>query len=51
MATLILSPPDSEELVERFIRYCKIDTQSQRGVGGTVPSTSKQFELARILEN
>ncbi|KAA6366805.1 MAG: putative Peptidase T, partial [Streblomastix strix] len=51
MVTLALSPFDSEELVERFIRYCKIDTQSQRGVGGTVPSTSKQFELARILEN
>ncbi|KAA6391952.1 MAG: putative peptidase T [Streblomastix strix] len=39
-----------DELVERFIRYCLIDSHSQRGVGETVPSTSKQFELARILE-
>ncbi|MFV0379435.1 MAG: peptidase T [Anaerorhabdus sp.] len=34
---------------ERFIRYCKIDSQSN-DASETCPSTSKQFELARLLE-
>lgn len=34
---------------ERMIRYCKIDTQSCDD-SATVPTTSKQFDLARLLE-
>ena len=33
---------------ERFIRYAKIDTQSCAGAD-TVPSTQKQFDLAKLL--
>ncbi len=33
---------------ERFLRYVKIDTQSQDGAE-CVPSTKKQFDLARLL--
>ena len=33
---------------ERFLRYVKIDTQSQDGAAD-VPSTKKQFDLARLL--
>lgn len=33
---------------ERFIRYAKIDTQSSTGAD-TVPSTQKQFDLAKLL--
>lgn len=35
---------------ERLIRYCKIDTQSDP-YSDTVPSTQKQFDLARLLVN
>jgi tripeptide aminopeptidase len=35
-------------LMERFLRYVKIDTQSQEDVEG-VPSTHKQFELGNLL--
>lgn len=35
--------------LERFLRYAKIDTQSQEDAP-TVPSTKKQFDLARLLE-
>ena len=34
---------------ERFIRYAKIDTQSQAGSSST-PSTKKQFDLAKELK-
>lgn len=34
---------------EKFLRYVKIDTQSDPGTG-THPSTKKQFDLARLLE-
>ena len=37
-----------DEVVERFLRYVKIDTQSDEN-SGTHPSTSKQFDLARLL--
>lgn len=36
------------EVVERFLRYVKVDTQSDE-VSGTHPSTSKQLDLARVL--
>lgn len=36
------------EVLERFLSYVKIDTQSVEGVD-TVPSTKKQFDLARKL--
>lgn len=35
-------------LLERFIRYCRIDTQSARGRTQS-PSTPKQLDLARLL--
>jgi tripeptide aminopeptidase len=41
---------DRKELIERFIRYCKIDTQSKEDVeGNPCPSTQKQFDLAKLL--
>ena len=36
------------ELVERFLRYVSIDTQSQHG-SQTIPSTEKQKDLGRLL--
>jgi tripeptide aminopeptidase len=36
-------------VIERFIRYIKIDTQSARK-SDTYPSTAKQLDLAKILE-
>ncbi|MBR3227633.1 MAG: peptidase T [Erysipelotrichaceae bacterium] len=36
------------ELTERFISYCKIDTQSDPDTHRT-PSTDKQYDLARLL--
>ncbi len=35
-------------LLERFVRYCRIDTQSARGRTRS-PSTPKQLDLARLL--
>jgi tripeptide aminopeptidase len=43
-----LKPP-TETALERFLRYVKIDTQSAEDQS-TVPSTKKQFDLARLLE-
>jgi len=37
------------KVVERFIRYAKIDTQSKENVK-TSPSTDKQWKLAKLLE-
>ncbi len=37
-----------DELVDRFSRYVKVDTQSQEDTGKT-PSTDKQVDLARML--
>lgn len=39
-----------ESVKERFLRYVKIDTQSQEGQP-QLPSTQKQFDLARLLQN
>lgn len=36
-------------IVDRFIRYVKIDTQSDENSNET-PSTKKQFDLARVVE-
>lgn len=38
----------SENALDRFLRYAKIDTQSQEGKE-TTPSTKKQFDLANLL--
>ena len=35
---------------DRLIRYAKVDTQSMNG-SEQVPSTAKQFDLARILRD
>ena len=35
---------------ERFIRYCRIDTQSDPNNDAVTPSTEKQFELAKVLK-
>jgi tripeptide aminopeptidase len=43
-----LKPP-SESVLDRFLRYVKIDTQSAEDAG-KVPSTDKQLNLARLLE-
>lgn len=37
------------DVLERFINYAKIDTQSKEEVD-KVPSTEKQFNLAHLLE-
>ena len=37
-----------EHLLERFLRYVKIDTRSDEN-SGTNPSTDKQFDLAQLL--
>ncbi len=41
--------PPVESAMSRFLRYAKIDTQSAEDKD-TVPSTKKQFDLARLLE-
>ncbi len=41
--------PPRESVFDRFMRYVKIDTQSAEDQT-TVPSTKKQFDLARLLE-
>jgi hypothetical protein len=38
----------SSEVEERFVRYARIDTQSDEA-STTSPSTSKQFDLLRLL--
>lgn len=37
-------------VVERLIRYCKVDTQSDPENESVTPSSEKEFDLARILE-
>ncbi len=39
----------SENMVDRFFRYVKIDTQSQEDVEDRYPSTEKQKDLLRLL--
>ncbi|MGH7620272.1 MAG: peptidase T [Gemmatimonadaceae bacterium] len=43
----LVSPP-SESVVDRFLRYVRIDTQSQEDQTST-PSTKKQWTLANLL--
>ncbi len=40
--------PPAESVLDRFLRYVKIDTQSQDG-SDTYPSTAKQLDLLRLL--
>ncbi len=40
---------DKEDLLDRFLRYVKIDTQSDPH-SSTTPSTKKQWELIRLLK-
>jgi tripeptide aminopeptidase len=44
---LPLNPP-RESVVDRFLRYVQIDTQSAEGQS-TTPSTAKQWDLANLL--
>ncbi|MCP9486080.1 MAG: peptidase T [Gaiellaceae bacterium MAG52_C11] len=39
----------ADDVLERFLRYVRIDTQSAYGQA-TTPSTAKQLELSRLLE-
>jgi len=39
-----------QKLLERFIRYAKINTQSDEQVTDRTPTTDNQWELARLLE-
>ncbi|RKY61288.1 MAG: peptidase T [Candidatus Neomarinimicrobiota bacterium] len=39
----------TDKMVERFLRYVKIDTQSQEGVEDRYPSTEKQKDLLKLL--
>ena len=39
----------NKELVERFLTYVKIDTQSDEN-SQTCPSTEKQFDLLNLLK-
>ncbi len=38
-----------QDVLNRFLRYVRIDTQSQEGVEDRYPSTDKQLVLARLL--
>ena len=38
----------NQDLIDRFFRYVKIDTQSAEDTG-TQPSTAKQHDLAKLL--
>lgn len=38
----------NEKLIERLVRYCKVNTRSD-GYSDTIPSTARQFDLAKIL--
>jgi tripeptide aminopeptidase len=48
MATITLDERDRRELMERFLRYVKIDTQSDEE-SESCPSTEKQKDLGRLL--
>jgi tripeptide aminopeptidase len=43
-----MNPTFDRELEERFIRYARIDTQSDEA-SSTTPSTEKQYDLLRLL--
>ncbi len=38
------------DVLERFLRYIKIDTQSDDSISDRTPTTEKQWDLARLLE-
>ena len=40
----------ADDVLERFLRYVRIDTQSAHGVDAS-PSTEKQLDLARLLRD
>ncbi len=40
-----------QPLLDRFIRYTKINTRSNEEIGGRTPTTDGQWDLARLLEN
>ncbi len=40
----------ADDVLERFLRYARIDTQSQPGVDAS-PSTEKQLDLSRLLRD
>lgn len=46
--TIALNPTDRRELLERFVRYAQVDTQSDDGSTSS-PSTEKQKDLGRLL--
>jgi tripeptide aminopeptidase len=48
MYTSALAETLAPDLLERFLRYVRVDTQSARDTGRT-PSTPGQFDLARLL--
>ncbi len=48
MATITLDASDRRELLDRFLRYVRIDTQSDENSAAS-PSTEKQKDLARVL--
>ena len=47
MIAVRITPP-GESVVDRFLRYVRIDTQSREGES-TTPSTDTQWTLARML--
>jgi tripeptide aminopeptidase len=48
MFTSALAEQLAEDVLERFVRYARVDTQSTENAEGT-PSTPGQFDLARML--
>ena len=40
----------ADDVLERFLRYVRIDTQSAAGAA-TSPSTAKQLDLSRLLRD
>lgn len=46
---ITLGPEYRQRLLERFLRYVRIDTQSDEN-SGTSPSSEKQKDLSRVLE-
>ncbi len=48
MPTIALDASDRRELLDRFLRYVRIDTQSDENSTAS-PSTEKQKDLARVL--
>ena len=46
--TLLAQQRTQQSVLERFLRYVRIDTQSKEDVD-SIPSTKKQFDLANLL--